>query len=296
MRIRLAAALGLTLMTIAPAWAQTEPSWNSRSLSFWIRALEGPEIAGRLQATDAITQIAIAHGGDAAGPAFAALLPNLDAGPEALRVSSAAALEQIGPAAAPAVPRLLSLLRDDGAAAVRRSAALALARIDPASPVVVTTAARALVADADAQVRVASAVLLVASGPAARAADGELRDALGDGLPFVRLYAALALAHAGLGVTAVPVVLGALDDEDPAVRAEAAGMLSDVGRDHPDVVPALTEALHDRDATVRVAAAGGLGSVGRAAQVSLPTLWALIQDPDEDVRSAALVAIRQIKD
>jgi HEAT repeat protein len=123
-----------------------------------------------------------------------------------------------------------------------------------------------------------------------------LHAALDDDHPFIRLYSALALAHSGLGAQAAPVVLRALKDEDPAVRAEAAGMLSDVGADHSVAVPALTQALHDTDAGVRGAAARGLGAIGRPAQASLPALWAMIRDPDEGVRSAALIAIKQIKD
>ena len=85
-----------------------------------MQALAGSDPIERRRAADAVTQIAIAHGGDAAGPAVPALQAILAERSADLRQLSAAALEQIGPPAAASVPALLRVFQHDDAAMVRR--------------------------------------------------------------------------------------------------------------------------------------------------------------------------------
>ena len=273
-----------------------EPYWNSKPLSYWIARLGAADPGGRTQAAQSVAEIAIAHGGSAAAPAVAELMPNLRDSQSAVRESAAHALEQIGsPAAKPAVPALLELLRSDDVSDVRRRAALALGRIDPASAQVVSDAAQALRDERDSSVRVSAAVLLVSSGAAARAVAPTLESALADDDHGVRLYAAAALAQSGQLTTALPVLLGGLDEEDAALRSEAAGLLAGVAPGQDAVVPALVRTLRDHSPDVRGAAVEALGQVGKPALPALPAIWALIRDPDETVRARVLVAVKHIK-
>jgi HEAT repeat protein len=273
-----------------------EPYWNSKPLSYWIARLGSADPGGRAQAAQSVAEIAIAHGGSAAAPAVAELMPNLRDPQSSVRESAAHALEQIGsPAAKPAVPALLDLLRSDDVPDVRRRAALALGRIDPASAQVVSDAARTLRDERDSGVRVSAAVLLVSSGAAAGAVAPTLESALADDDHGVRLYAAAALAQSGQLTTALPVLLGGLEEEDAALRSEAAGLLAGVAPGQEAVVPALVRTLRDHSPDVRGAAVEALGRVGKPAQEALPAIWALMRDPDETVRARVLAAVKHIK-
>ena len=275
--------------------AGAEPSWESRPLSFWMQGLRASDPIERRRAADAVTQIAIAHGGDAAGPAVPALEAILDERSPDLRQSSAAALEQIGPPAVASVPALLRVFRHDDAAVVRRSAGLALARIAPSAIDVIDAAAVSIRSDVDPGARTSAAVVLIASGPAGRRAVPPLSAALDDRDAAVRLYAAAALAQLGEDDRAQLVVLRTIQDNDSGLRAEAVALLPDVARNHADLLPILSEVLHDADPEVRAASAHAIAVLGRIAEPLIPTLWAMLQDPDEGVREQALIAIHAIK-
>ena len=68
----------------------------------------------------------------------------------------------------------------------------------------------------------------------------------------------------------------ALRDADPAVRAQAALALGQVG--NPDATPFLAAILSDSDAGVRASTARVLGWVGDTTAV--PELITLLSDPD----------------
>ena len=275
--------------------AAGEPSWDSRPLSFWMQALGGNDPIERRRAADAVTQIAIAHGGDAAGPAVPALQANLGERSADLRQVSAAALEQIGPPAAASVPALLRVFQHDDAAVVRRSAGLALARIAPSASDVIDAAAVAIRSDVDPGARTSAAVVLIASGPAGRRAVPPLSAALDDRDAAVRLYAAAALAQMGGDDRAQRIVLETIQDNASGLRAEAVALLPDVASGRTDLLEILSGTLHDPDLEVRAASARAIASLGRRAESLIPTLWAMLQDPDEGVREQALVAIHAIK-
>jgi HEAT repeat protein len=279
--------------------AGAEPFWDSRPLSFWMRALGASDPVERRRAADAVTQIAIAHGGDAAGPAVPALQAILDERSADLRRLSATALEQIGPPAAASVPALLRVFQHDDAATVRRSAGLALARIAPFESDVIDAAAAAIRTDTDAGARTSAAVVLIASGPAGRRAVPTLAAALVDRDASVRLYAAAALAQLsgsdGAGERAQHIVLQTIQNNDNGLRAEAVAILPDVARGRADLLAILSNTLHDADPEVRAASARAIATLGRTAESLIPTLWAMLQDPDEGVREHALIAIHAIK-
>ena len=275
--------------------AGAEPSWDSRPLSFWMQALRASDPIERRRAADAVTQIAIAHGGDAAEPAVPALQAILDEHSADLRQSSAAALEQIGPPAAASVPALLRVFQHDETAVVRRSAGLALARIAPSASDVIDAAAVAIRSDVDPGARTSAAVVLIASGQAGRRAVPPLSAALDDRDAAVRLYAAAALAQLGEDDRARLIVMRTIQDNDSGLRAEAVALLPDVTVDRAGLLPILSGTLHDADPEVRAASARAIATLGRIAEPLIPALWAMLQDPDEGVRQHALFAIHEIK-
>jgi HEAT repeat protein len=278
------------------ARAGQEPYWESKPLSYWVTALAAPEAGGRVLAASSLAEMAIAHGGTAVASAVPGLLPNLADPLADVRESAAHALEQIGaPAARPAVATLLRLLNTDVTPQVRRRAALALGRIDPTAEDVITGAARTLRDDRDIAVRVSAAVLLMASGQSAARVSSVLTGALADDSHAVQLYSAAALLKTPGGQSAFPRLLDGLRDDDPALRAEAIGLLADARGHREEVMPALVRALADSDPEVRGAAADALGSMGKPARPSLPALWPLLRDPDETVRERVLRAVRAIR-
>jgi HEAT repeat protein len=120
---------------------------------------------------------------------------------------------------------------------------------------------------------------------------GALLAGLGDGDPLVRVQAITALQQHN-EPRVVVAVAKLLKDPDPRVAAAAAGALGSL-RDG-DTVGLLIEALKDDDPRVRAAAANTLGSIrdGRAAQ----PLIGLLTDAEPRVRVAALNALTTFED
>ncbi|MCI0458601.1 MAG: HEAT repeat domain-containing protein [Gemmataceae bacterium] len=148
-----------------------------------------------------------------------------------VRVAAAAALADLGPKAAGAVPALvegLHALNED----VRLNAALALAAVGkPAVPALVK--------------------------------------ALGSPENEVRFYAALALGQIGPAAReSAPALVRVLADPDEDVRRKAAGALGEVGGQAEEVVPALVKLFHE-DPDVADAAAEAAGRFGKAAAPAL---------------------------
>jgi len=287
--------IGAALVLAASSTVGAEPSWGTKPLSHWVRVLGAGDQAARIDATYALTQIALANGPESILPALPLLGDALRAESPLLRSSAAAALEQIGSGAAPAQTALLELLEQDPEADVRAHAGLALTRIAPADAAVVDACGRVLGRDSEARVRQSAAALLVQAGPAAEPVTAAIERALTDGDAVVRVFAAGAAGQLGRTSLALPVLLAGLTHEDPAVRAEAAGMLAAVAPAHAAAVAPLITALSDREGQVRSAAAEALGQIGQPARSALQPLWRLMRDPDEQVRETALSAIRRIR-
>lgn len=70
-----------------------------------------------------------------------------------------------------------------------------------------------------------------------------------------------------LGKSAVPALIDALQNQDPAVRNGAAIALGKIGKDANEAVPALKKALDDKDFQVRSSAMQALGVIDRQAVV-----------------------------
>jgi HEAT repeat protein len=171
-------------------------------------------------------------------------------------------------------------------------------------------------------VRAAAADALGRIGPRDHAAVFALVTAQRDADETVRTAARDALTR--LGKSAVPILVGALDEPDREVRCGAARALGvihakdaaaaesllkhlyDADADFrtacreglvgigPGSVGPLSGALKAGDAPTRIAAAEVLKKLGPRAQEALPALVAAAKDADSQVRTAALAALRDV--
>lgn len=93
-----------------------------------------------------------------------------------------------------------------------------------------------------------------------------------------------------IGAASVPVLIDAINDDDPRMRLAIVDMLGEIG--DTDAIPVLTNALHDPDVRVRWRAAEALGSMG--SEAALPHLLAMLKEGSEDARLSATWALGQI--
>jgi HEAT repeat protein len=131
---RILGSLGvMVLLLTAAARGQAaiksaEPSSDGRSLSEWIADLQGVAPQTRNAAAYEIASM-----GPAAAAAVPALITALDDPIPAVRFPVTIALLEIGPAAKAAVPRLLTMVDEELNDEIAASARRALRHIDPAS-------------------------------------------------------------------------------------------------------------------------------------------------------------------
>jgi HEAT repeat protein len=223
------------------------------------------------------------------------------------RYWAAETLGKLGPAAAPAVPDLIKLIR---AAArtlpdkkslgvsvwtVGYRAAKSLGEIGLAPRTAVPDLIQ-LLRDGEVWVRRAVARLLGGTGSAAAPAVRSLIDALCDGDAGVRSEAARALGELGsTAASGVPNLIEALRDIDAAVRREAVNALRQLGPLAAPAVPDLIEHLREADHDVRASATEALGAIGPAAAPAVPELVQLMgQTEHEMLRSAAASALARM--
>lgn len=83
-----------------------------------------------------------------------------------------------------------------------------------------------------------------------------------------------------IGAAAVPELVQALANPDPAVREKAVGVLGRMGADAAPAVPNLVKLLNDPDPVVRKAAARTLGRIGPAAKDAVPSLMRALLEPE----------------
>jgi len=106
-----------------------------------------------------------------------------------------------------------------------------------------------------------------------------------------RMQAADGLGDLGAAAkSAVPALIGALNDEDILVRRDASYALGSIG---PDALPALIEALKSPHENVRRGSVHALGRMGPAARDALPALTEARND--EGIRMVSDDAIKKIK-
>lgn len=91
-----------------------------------------------------------------------------------------------------------------------------------------------------------------------------------------------------IGAAAVPVLLRALRDKRPFIRAGAAGVLARIGPASEAALDPLRQAVQDEDRDVRCAAAQSLASVGAGEKRLLPAFEQLARSTDVQMRLAVL--------
>jgi HEAT repeat protein len=89
--------------------------------------------------------------------------------------------------------------------------------------------------------------------------------------------------------SAVPALIAALDEVDPAASADVVSALAFLGPTATPAVPKLVGLVQGSDRSLRLAAIHALGNVGTAASPAVPALTAALEDPA--LRSQAVVAL-----
>lgn len=178
------------------------------------KALEAGDTAVTVNALDAIVEI-----GGKASPLLIECLGDPDTA-----YLAAAAIEQIGPDAAPTAPALGALLDKTDHSQLEIRALLALAAIGPAAKPAVPQIIKALETSKDATVPVAAAYALGAID--AEEADAQMRAALEKDNPFLQMVAAWSLAKmhpedADLKKQAMDKLGAGMKSDDPAMKAAA---------------------------------------------------------------------------
>jgi HEAT repeat protein len=172
-----------------------------------------------------------------------------------------AAIDQIGPEAADAVPELMELLGKSKHSQLVIQALLALASIGPAAESAEAGIAPLLESKTDDTIPIAAAYALGSIG--AKDSDGALKTAMAKQDPFLHMVAAWALAK------------NHPDDEQMMKQA----------------VGALTKGLSSEDAKMRTAAAKGLQMLQPPAELVAPALMAAANDPDPEVSANVVQAL-----
>lgn len=126
----------------------------------------------------------------------------------------------------------------------------------------------------DANIRYRTAAILAEQGPRAKFAIAELREALKDPDPLVRVKVAEALwqVERPSPGAVMPGLLRALKDKDPAVRTAACGVIGLMGNKGKGAVRQLVEMLKDKELSVVIGAISALGDIGPTAADSAPAL------------------------
>ena len=175
-----------------------------------------------------------------------------------------AAIEQLGPEAAPVVPELAGLLGTTKHSQLLIQELLALAAIGPGAESAAPQIKPLLATETDATVPVAAAYALGSIG--AKDADAELQAATEKSDPFLKMIATWALAK--------------LHPDDQAALKAA--------------VDQLTQGLKNDDVTIRNAAAKSLQSLQAPPEMVGPALVELMNDPSPEVHANAIEAIASL--
>jgi HEAT repeat protein len=243
-------------------------------------SLDAREEESREQALFTLAQIARVD--SAAVPALERALQ----GPvPSLRKQAAQALGRLGAAAGPAVPSLLHAL-SFGDGDLREQAALALGQIGPPARSVAFSLGQILWGEPRRDLHWTATVIGLRQAPAWAGLPILLRPRAPESARLPE-YAVWALAQ--LGPEGIPHLAAGLHDE--VLSAEIAGALRFAG---PAAVPALSRVLDDPDVCARAEAAGLLGQLGPEARAARPLLQALLQDDYGLVRVRAAEALWRI--
>ena len=262
-------SLAATILCIlpAPAFPQTTRSLpQAASVRDWENRVMSKDAKVRAAADAALVQDPIR--------ALPLLRRFLNRRNEDLHDATFEIIRRVGP---PAIPLLVDLLRHEQVT-FRRFAADALIDLSPHTESIQPALRRAL-RDEDAMVAGDAARALGALHKRAGPSVGALVKTLSHEDPYVRIYAAEALASIGPPAGASKELARALSDPVPGVRWAACEALASIGPGAHAAVPQLIEALKDEFLYVRIFAASALGSIGPNARAASDALRAAANDP-----------------
>jgi WD40 repeat protein len=222
-----------------------------------------------------------------------ALTRNLGDAAAAVRRYAAAALGELGPAAAEAVPNLAEAATRDQSPEVRRLAVAALAMVQPEGKAAVEAYTRAL-ADADVKVAREAAAALAQVGQEGGALPGLLQ-ALDHADPEIHKLANQGLAKVRLDRTHVPLLRKALESKKPEVRGRIVAALGALGADAREAVPDLVRLFGAAKGAERDQVLAALRKMGPAAREAGPALAELLKDEDKAVRWEACMALIDVQ-
>ena len=285
-------------------------------------------VAGLSQENFGISQEAV-QGLVSVGPqAVPSVLALLDNPQPRIGIHACDILSMIGPGAADAVERLLSLSNSLNVD-LRWHAIRALGAIGAKPELVVPVLSKQLQFDSpligpqSARIRSHSARALGNLGPAAAPAVTVLTAALKDKDESVRRAAATALGDIGPNAkNSVPALVSALDDPAGSVTLSAieslgkigkasvpalveklkavhfqhlaTTVLGEIGPDASEAVPSLTGLLNTKDTELRREVILTLAAIGPASKTAVPELIKIVEDKQSTVRPAAAYALGRI--
>jgi HEAT repeat protein len=219
-----------------------------------------------------------------AGDKVAALVKDLSAKDESVRLNAALELGKLGK---PAVEPVAAALADKDAD-TRYYAVWALGLLGPdardKTPDVIK-----LLRDADAHVRRKAIYSLGRIGPAQDAVPALIR-VFADDDPDLRAAAEDACAR--FGKAAVPALIKAAESAERPLRFHGILTLGRIGPDAGDALPVLTVLLNGKDQRLAFEAAAALAKLGKQ---SLPALTAALNSDNHHLRHDAVEAIAKIE-
>jgi HEAT repeat protein len=230
--------------------------------------------------------------GAEASPCVPSLIEALKDPDEANRNAAVRALGRIGPNAVAALPALIAALKRTGEGSVLPADVIETLRRMNASAV--PGLVRVLGEKGDEKVLSTVAEALGLMGPHARAAVPVLVELLRNQRDLLRVTTALAIWRIAKCECAVPILTGALDAGDDAVRWAAARALAEIGPSAKSAVRALSRGLKGGDVYDREYAATALGCIGPGAKEAVGVLTMALKDREYKVRIAAAVALWRI--
>ncbi|HEV7924290.1 MAG TPA: HEAT repeat domain-containing protein [Verrucomicrobiae bacterium] len=104
-----------------------------------------------------------------------------------------------------------------------------------------------------------------------------------------------AIAMAGIGTDALPILLSALSNQNYRIRIAAVSALGEERSDLEIVVPALIGSLRDTNQLVHWSAATSLGQLHAEPDIAVPALMNDFPSNDKQLRSGILIALGQFE-
>jgi HEAT repeat protein len=250
--------------------------WAKAHKTFWVRDPSPRPNVTRKTVPDILAQLDTA-------------LTNPDA---RVRADAANGYAQLGPRAAPSVPKLVAAFRDDSPE-VRAAAASTFYFIGPDGAATIPALLDLMRRDPVENVRGDAELSLAHVGPSAIP---PLVDLLADPSPEARRQAVRAIGEMDPKQRwAIPRFHWLARDPDPKVREAALGYMRVIDPDDPCVFAALVAGLGDPVPAVRQGCAYELGRIGPGAAPATDALFALLSDGDPGVRRETLNAFDEIR-